>query len=107
MLGGDYTIGSSNVNWDIKKLLFKGDKVDYNADSYVRQFGGFVQYEIQLNNILLYTNISVSSTGYKRLDYFNYLSNDSQRETNWFDIFGYTIKSGTNYTENVNNLFFR
>ncbi|MBK7981451.1 MAG: TonB-dependent receptor [Ignavibacteriae bacterium] len=107
LLGGDYTIGSSNVNWDVKKLLFKGDKVDYDADSYVRQFGGFVQDEIQLNNILLYANISVSSTGYKRLDYFNYLSNDSQRETNWFDIFGYTIKSGTNYNlDNVNNLFF-
>ncbi|MBK8943809.1 MAG: TonB-dependent receptor [Ignavibacteriae bacterium] len=107
LLGGDYTIGSSNFNLDPNKLLFKGDKVDYNADSYVRQIGGFLQSEFQFGDLLTFANISVSSTGYKRLDYFNYLNDDPFRETSWFDIFGYTIKSGANYNlDNFNNLFF-
>ncbi len=107
LLGGDYTIGSSNVNLNPNTLLFKGDKIDYNADSYVRQIGGFLQGEFKFDKFLVFSNLSVSSTGYKRLDYFNYLNNDSRRETDWIDIFGFTIKTGANYNlDNLNTLFF-
>ncbi len=106
LLGGDYTLFSSNVNIDPFTKLFLGDKVDYNADSFVRQFGGFAQAEYKWKQLTIYANASVSNTGYKRIDYFNYAPDHPSHETDWKDIIGYTIKHGYNYNiDEGNNVF--
>jgi iron complex outermembrane receptor protein len=107
LLGGDYTLYSSNLNIDPFTKLFIGDKVDYNADSFVRQVGTFIQGEYQINNLTIYTNVSLSNTGYKRIDYFNYAPDHPMRETDWKDIVGYTLKHGYNFNiDKSNNIFF-
>jgi len=106
LLGGDYAIWSNNVNEDPNKLLTVGDKVDFNADSFTRNFGAFIQTEYKKNKISAYFNASFSSTDYNRIDYFNYLINDSRRETGWKNFTSHTIKAGLNYNFNEeNNLY--
>ncbi len=106
LLGGDYTLYSSNLNLDPNTMLYVGDKVDYNADSYVRQLGGFAQAEYNYDPLTVYANASLSLTGYKRVDYFNYSPTDPKRETDWKDLTGFTLKHGYNYNINKNNNVF-
>lgn len=106
LLGGDYTIGSSDVNRNPNDLLFIGDKVDYNADSFTRQFGLFLNSEYTYGLLTNYLNFSFSNTAYKRIDYFNYKNDDPKRETDWKSIFSYTIKSGFNFDFGNSNIYF-
>ncbi|MBU0473739.1 MAG: TonB-dependent receptor [Bacteroidetes bacterium] len=107
LLGGDYTIWSSDVNKPWNKLLYKGDIVDFNADSFARHFGGFVQSEFTKDNITAYLNLSSSYTTYNRIDYFNYLVTDPRRETGWESFIGFTAKAGINYNlDSKNNTYF-
>lgn len=106
LLGGDYTLYSSNINRPWNDLLFIGDKVDYNADSFTRQLGTFLYTEYSLDNFLSYINLSLANVGYKRIDYFNYLPSDPKHETGWKYINSYTLKGGLNYKVNGNNFYF-
>jgi outer membrane receptor protein involved in Fe transport len=106
LLGGDYTIWSNDVNRPWDELLFTGDTVDYNADSFVRQLGGFAQAEAEFENLTVYLNASLTTTGYNRIDYFNYTPDDPKHETGWEDLLGYTIKGGFNYNfDQRNNIY--
>ena len=106
LLGGDYTIWSSDVNKPWNKLLYEGDIVDFNADSFARHFGGFLQSEFAFDNITAYVNLSSSYTTYNRIDYFNYLITDSKRETGWESFIGFTAKTGMNYNlDSQNNVY--
>ncbi len=106
LLGGDYTTGWAGYN-NFGKLLVEGDTVDFNADSYAKHFGGFLQYEFKNKQFSYYTNISLANTNYNRIDYYNYTDDDPNRETGWKYFFGYSIKSGLNYNLNkFNNFYF-
>jgi len=107
LLGGDYYIGSGNVNQNPNTLLFPGSKVDYNADSYVRSIGSFGQVEYNSGELNTFINIAFAATGYDRIDFFNYKNNDPKRETGWKSFFTYTIKSGINYNySKLTNIYF-
>lgn len=106
LLGGDYTIGSSNINRNPNDLLFIGDKVDYNADSFTRQLGFFLNSEYTFGVMTNYLNLSFSNTAYKRIDYFNYRNNDPKRETDWKSILSYVIKTGFNFNLGMCNIYF-
>lgn len=101
LLGGDYFIGSGNVNDNPAKLLMVGDKVDYDADSFTKAFGGFIQAEYNTEKLNTYLNFALSNTGYNRIDYFNYKTNDANRETGWKAFTSFTLKAGMNY--NISN----
>ncbi|MEN8194206.1 MAG: TonB-dependent receptor, partial [Bacteroidota bacterium] len=106
LLGGDYYIGSSNVNQDPNKLLYEGDKIDYDADSFTRSIGVFLQAEHNSNVLNAYVNLSLALTEYNRIDYFNYLNTDSRRETGWYSFPSYTVKTGINYNfDNNHNVY--
>jgi len=106
LLGGDYYIGSSNVNLPNETKLFKGDKVDFYADSFTRKLGGFLQTEYSRNKVSAYINFAYSKTMYNRIDYFNYLNTDPKRKTGWQEFNNYTIKTGINYNfNNLHNIF--
>ena len=107
LLGGDYYIGSGNVNQDPDKLLYVGDKVDYDADSYARSLGVFLQAEHNNDGVNAYLNLAFAVTGYNRIDHFNYKYSDPRRETGWKQFPTYTVKAGINYNiNNYNNVYF-
>jgi len=106
LLGGDYYIGSGNVNDNPNRLLKTGDKVDYDADSYANSLGGFSQVEFNTDILNAYLNVSVARTSYDRIDYFNYLNSDPRRETGWKNFTTYTFKTGVNFNiDSKENLF--
>jgi hypothetical protein len=106
LLGGDYYIGSYNVNLPADKMLFTGSKVDYDADSFARSLGGFLQAEYNTAIINTFVNLALGTTAYDRIDYFNYKNNDPERETGWKQFNTYTIKAGVNYNIDKNNNIF-
>jgi len=106
LLGGDYTIWSSDVNKPWDKLLYEGDIVDFNADSFARHLGGFFQTELVFDKFSAYFNTSTSYTAYNRIDYFNYLVTNPKRDTGWKSFIGFTGKAGMNYNfDSQNNIY--
>lgn len=108
LLGADYYLDKSDqtrkdtLSW-MKKL---GDKINYNYDGLVTWIGGFAQGEYKLEKVTGYVNLSLSNTGYKRIDYFRTDDMPNGRETAWQNFLGYTIKFGANYNIDQNfNVF--
>ncbi len=100
LLGGDYYIGFANKNRNPNTLLTIGDKIDYDADSFARQLGGFIQLEISPKNFDAFINLSVSNTSYKRRDKFNYSSGEGKYETDWESFTNFSVKTGFSYKIN-------
>ena len=112
LIGGDYFINTSNKNPDydanpdaaVKRL---GDKIAYHNDGLTRWFGGFAQLENSSGPLTVFGSLSLSQTGYKRIDYFNVNpdgASGGKWETDWENFTGSTVKAGANYNinENVN-----
>ncbi len=106
LIGGDYYIDTYDVN-NPNRMAKVGDKVRYNNDFFVRQFGGFGQLEYRFGDFTTFINLSASSQGGKRKDYFLYKSTDPFNTTEWQNFFGYTAKTGVNYNiDQSNSVFF-
>jgi iron complex outermembrane receptor protein len=103
LLGGDYTIGWAGFDNMNEYPLYEGDKIDFDADSFAKHFGGFIQYEFNNKLYSFYINTTLSHTSYNRIDYFNYVINDPNRETGWENFLGYSLKSGLNHNFNLHN----
>ncbi len=80
--------------------------LNYWNDGLVNWFGLYAQVEYVGEKATVFASVSGSNQGFKRIDYFNYLENDSQRETDWENFLGGTIKAGFNYNINRNHNFF-
>ncbi len=137
LLGGDYYVANENVAArDSSAVIRKGDKFAYHNDGLVKWLGLFQQMEYNTGNWSAFVNVSFSSTGYKRIDYFrpmdlvlsdttmvqalsfgdtiinngNAYTVDSPEarhtETKWKWIPGYTLKTGINYNLNEFNNVF-
>lgn len=106
-MGGDYYIGSGDVNQNPDELLFVEDKVDYDAESFARSLGIFFQVEHSVDAVNVYLNLSFANTGYNRIDLFNYSYSDPKRETGWNSFPSHTLKAGLNYNfDNNHNAYF-
>ncbi|PKL83214.1 MAG: hypothetical protein CVV24_06065 [Ignavibacteriae bacterium HGW-Ignavibacteriae-3] len=105
LIGGDYYIDTYDVN-NPNKMSKVGDKVRYYNDFYVRQFGGFGQLEYKFGDFTTFINLSASSQGGKRKDYFLYKADDPFNTTDWQNFFGYTAKTGINYNIDQSNSVF-
>ena len=128
LLGGDYYVANDNVAArDSSAIIRKGDKFAYHNDGLVKWLGLFQQMEYNTGNWSAFVNVSFSSTGYKRIDYFRPMDlvlNDTimvqvlsygdtifnngneytvdspearHTESKWKWIPGYTFKTGLNY----------
>jgi len=106
LLGGDYYIFSGDINDNPDRHLKVGDKVDFNADSFTRSYGGFFQAEYKKDDINGYVNFALSNTEYNRIDYFNYLNTDPNRETGWKRFTSITLKAGLNFNLDRYNNFY-
>lgn len=108
LIGGDYYVDYKDVN-NPARMAKVGDKIGYYNDFYVRQFGGFGQLEYKSGAISTFINLSASSQGAKRKDYFLYKPNDPKAPANpsdWQNFLGYTGKAGINFNVDVNNQVF-
>ena len=137
LLGGDYYVANEAVAAsDSSSVIREGDKFSYHNDGLVKWGGIFQQIEYVSGNWSAFVNISISSTGYKRIDYFkpmdlilkdttmvqalsygdtinydgtDYTVNSAEAritESDWKWIPGYTIKYGFNYNINEYNNIF-
>ncbi|PVX52067.1 TonB-dependent receptor-like protein [Balneicella halophila] len=125
LLGADAYIDYDNVNYpngrkitetypaDFSSMMnvFESvddeQKIDYHNDGKVRWYGGFGQLEYKKDAISMFIQGAVSSQGYKRIDYFNYLDSDPEQESDWESLVGGNVKGGMNWNINDNhNLFF-
>ncbi len=128
LLGGDYYVANENVAaTNSSPVIREGDKFSYHNDGLVKWLGVFQQMEYKTGNWSTFVNISFSSTGNKRIDYFrpldlvlddttmvqvisygdtivydgNEYTIDSPEarntESKWKWIPGYTLKTGLNY----------
>ena len=96
LLGADYYVfeWDNNATTSVKRL---GDKVAYHNDGLTRWGGGFAQLEGQFDKFTAFLSTSVSTTGYKRIDYFRAKVDGDWDQTAWENFPGYTVKVGGNY----------
>jgi len=71
--------------------------LNYYNDGLVNWLGLFGQLEYSTDEVSAFVALSGSNQGFKRIDYFNYTSDDPERETDWENFLGGTIKAGLNY----------
>jgi len=117
------------------KITKEGDKIAYYNDGLVAWAGLFGQVEYKLDKLSSFVSLSVSDKSYKRVDYFNYFTDDlinqinastaleqqyvndlgqtkfdeamKDQDSDWQSFFGYMIKGGANYNVTDNhNVFF-
>ncbi|MEH6534880.1 MAG: TonB-dependent receptor [Psychroserpens sp.] len=106
LLGGQFIINEDNVN-NPTGIARVGDKVSYFNDGHVGWLGAFAQLEYDVNeNFNTFISLSASNTSYKRVDYFQYTPNDSLRETDRYNFFGFGAKGGANYRIDGNHNVF-
>jgi len=104
LLGAEYYIDPrSDVN-NPNKIVRVGDKYSYDNEGIVTWLGGFGQLEYTKDKLSAFFSTSISNTGNKRIDYFNYLDSDPAQTTAVQNFLGYQIKGGANYnlTDNHN-----
>lgn len=105
LLGGSYVLDDSDVN-NPNRALQIGDKFSYNNDGEVGWQGLFTQLEYNLDKLNVFVAAAISNTSYRRVDYFQYTSNDPLRETDKYNFTGFSIKGGANYNLNdYHNIF--
>jgi len=101
LLGGDYYVANNEVAAsDSSAVIQKGAKYSYHNDALVKWAGVFQQMEYKAGNWTAFANISLSNTGYKRIDYFKPLDLVLE-DTTYIQVLSYgdTIThNGTNYT---------
>lgn len=136
LLGGNYyVLDFANTNEDPNTKKYVGDKIGYHDEGIVRWGGLFAQFEYTKEKLTAFVNLTASTSGYKRIDYFlpkvlelpdtilriawstviNYNGQTYDRnspglkniESDWQWIMGGTVKAGVNYNINDNmNAFF-
>lgn len=81
-------------------------KVSYNNDGLVRWYGAFTQLEYATEKFTAFLQGAVSQQGFKRVDYFKYLSSDPLSSTDYENILGGNVKGGVNYNiDEKHNVF--
>lgn len=75
-------------------------KINYNNDGVVRWYGAFSQLEYSTEKLTAFVQGAISQQGFKRVDYFKYLSSDKLSSTDFENILGGNIKGGVNYNIN-------
>ncbi len=110
LYGGNFFIDNtsqrpllSNADWKTNKLGV-GDVVYRDYDGFVTSQGLFGQAEYNKDGLSAFASLSVSNTGYWRVDRFYYDAKDARSET--INFLGYSVKGGANYNINDNHNVF-
>ena len=134
LLGSQYFIdGGTDVNM-LQKEVRTNDKIAYYNDGVVSWLGLFASAEYKKDNLSAFVTGSISNKAYKRVDYFNYFTDENieainnnpalkadylaqlgendfneamkGQETKWSNFFGYVLKGGANYNIDDNHNIF-
>ena len=102
-----YETGSNFGQFSENSHITDNNVLQYHNDGLVKWAGFFTQLEYSSNKLSAFSSFSLSNQGFKRIDYFNYLDNDSLQSTDWQQFLGGTFKAGLNYNIHPNmRLFF-
>lgn len=82
------------------------EKINYNNDGEVKWLGAFTQLEYSTDKLTAYVQAAVSQQGFKRVDYFKYLSTNELSSTPYENIIGGNVKGGINYNLDARNNVF-
>ena len=81
--------------------------IAYHNDGLVTWAGLFGQVEYVTDKVTGFVSVNGSNQGFKRIDYFNYLENDDNRETDWQNFLAGNVKAGVNFNvTDQSNIFF-
>ena len=115
LLGADSFIDNFDVNnpnrvltntystypaWNVFKSTSSEEKINFNNDGDVRWYGGFTQLEYSTDKFTAFVQGALSQQGFKRVDYFKYLSSTPLSSTDYENILGGNVKGGVNYNIN-------
>ncbi|MDG2275966.1 MAG: carboxypeptidase-like regulatory domain-containing protein [Flavobacteriaceae bacterium] len=92
--------------WNVFRSTEDEQKIAYNNDGKVRWAGAFSQLEYVSDDISAFVQVGISQQGFKRIDYFNYLDSDPERETGWENFLGGNVKGGVNWNIDENHNVF-
>ena len=92
--------------WNVFRSTEDEQKIAYNNDGKVRWAGAFSQLEYVSDDISAFVQVGISQQGFKRIDYFNYLDSDPERETGWENFVGGNVKGGVNWNIDENHNVF-
>lgn len=106
LLGGNFYLDAGRDQNNPDKLAKVGDKINYHNVGEVAWQGVFLQTEYSKDAISAFISGSVSNTGYRRIDYFNYLDSDPEQTSDWETHLGYVVKGGVNYNIDRNHNVF-
>ncbi|WP_456313460.1 TonB-dependent receptor [Pseudomonas shirazensis] len=121
LLGGDSYVDNFDVNnpnrvltntystypaWNVFKSTSSEEKVNFNNDGDVRWYGGFTQLEYSSDKFTAFIQGAISQQGFKRVDYFKYLSSAELSSTDYENILGGNVKGGINYNINEHHNVF-
>lgn len=105
LMGGDFVLSKEDKN-NPNNTARVGDKIGYWNDGIVTWQGVFGQLEYSDGPLAAFFAASVSNTGYKRVDYFNYLDSDPAQTSEQVNHQGFVVKGGANYNINENHNIF-
>ncbi|KRD11627.1 TonB-dependent receptor [Flavobacterium sp. Root901] len=104
VLTGTY---STYPAWNVFKSTDSEQKINFYNDGDVRWYGGFTQLEYSNDNLTVFVQGALSQQGFKRVDYFKYLSSNPLSSTDYENILGGNVKGGANYNINdQHNVYF-
>ena len=101
----NYETGSSFGSFS-ENSHFNNNTLQYHNDGIVKWLGGFTQIEYSSEKFSVFSSLSLSNQGFKRVDHFNYLDDDTLQTTNWQIFNGGTFKAGLNYNLSKNMRLF-
>tara|TARA_B100000035_G_scaffold192613_1_gene164412 strand:- start:4862 stop:7648 length:2787 start_codon:yes stop_codon:yes gene_type:complete len=101
----DFESGSSFGSFSENSYL-ENNSLQYHNDGIVKWLGGFTQIEYSSDKFSIFSSLSLSNQGFKRVDHFNYLDDDTLQTTDWQIFNGGTFKTGLNYNLSRNMRLF-
>ena len=101
----NYESGSSFGSFSENSHL-NNNTLQYHNDGIVKWLGGFTQIEYSSEKFSVFSSLSLSNQGFKRVDHFNYLDDDTLQTTDWQIFNGGTLKAGLNYNLSKNSRLF-
>lgn len=105
LMGGDYVYIPDVLFRDqnnLSKVIFRqGDKINYDINTVVLQYGGFGLAEYDSERWSAFVNLTVSENRYNRTSYFlPKKENGDYQDSGWLQYLGYTGKGGFKYKVN-------
>jgi len=101
----NYETGSTFGSFSENSHL-NNNTIQYHNDGIVKWLGGFTQIEYSSEKFSVFSSLSLSNQGFKRVDHFNYLDDDTLQTTDWQIFNGGTLKAGLNYNLSKNSRLF-